>query len=359
MRWVLGRYLTRSFISAFLITLLAVIGLIYLVETVEMLRRTANNGVSAWYAPALAALKQFEVVDQVFILCVLFGAMIAITRLARRSELVVMRAAGLSAWQILAPPAIAAAALAGLHVLVLNPVGSRALETYQRLEAQLLGGGGDPLAFSERDFWLRETGPEQAYILRAQRAEGTTVTGVSVFLLDEQGQLAARWRAAEGELADGAWRFRDVAVIPAGGTPEAVAERSLRTRYTPAFLTQRSRAPDHMPLWELARFVTVAEKGDLRASAYRIQLHRLLSEPLLAIAMVLVAATFTLYAPTRGGMGRILAMGVVTGMAIFVAGQMLYAVGETEGTPDILAAWSPAVATLLLGLAGVVRVEYG
>ena len=99
-----------------------IFGLIYMVDFVEMLRRAGDNpNASAALVAMLSLLRTPAISEQVLPFAVLFGAMASFITLTRKLELVVARAAGVSVWQFLTPPIVAALAIGLLAVGVYNP----------------------------------------------------------------------------------------------------------------------------------------------------------------------------------------------------------------------------------------------
>ena len=136
----LGRY----FGMRFLVTALAVFGgvvfLVALLDSVELMRRTAGND----NATALAVIKLsfFRVpiiTERIMPFCALIGAMSCYLNLSRRNELVVARAAGVSAWEFTAPAVIVALLLGLFATLVYNPVAASLQERAKRYEVEIFG----------------------------------------------------------------------------------------------------------------------------------------------------------------------------------------------------------------------------
>jgi len=100
----LSTYLGWHFLMAFLAVLSVVIGLIVLFDLIELMRRTANlDGISLPTLLGLSLLKMPRTVQDALPFIVLIGMMLALWRLARSHELVVIRSAGVSVWQMLMP----------------------------------------------------------------------------------------------------------------------------------------------------------------------------------------------------------------------------------------------------------------
>ncbi|MDF3024389.1 MAG: permease YjgP/YjgQ family protein, partial [Alphaproteobacteria bacterium] len=81
--------------------------------------------------------------------------------------------------------------------------------------------------------------------------------------------------------------------------------------------------------------------------------------PFFFVAMVLLAATFSLRPPRFGGAGALLALGVAIGFFVFFMDSMLGAFGLSQKIPAYLAAWTPAIVSLLLGTTALLHLEDG
>jgi lipopolysaccharide export system permease protein len=76
-------------------------------------------------------------------------------------------------------------------------------------------------------------------------------------------------------------------------------------------------------------------------------------------AMVLIAATFTLRLTRRGGTTLLIAGGVAVGFILFFLTDVVFALGRNASIPVVLAAWTPAGVSVLLGLALLFHLEDG
>src|SRR5271169_3578819 len=105
----LSRYIGMRFLSAVLLVFLGIFGLVALIDYIELMRRASD-------IPSVPALLVFktsfyrvpQVTERILPFCVLIGAMSSYLTLSRRLELVVARAAGMSAWQFVAPALVVA-----------------------------------------------------------------------------------------------------------------------------------------------------------------------------------------------------------------------------------------------------------
>ena len=87
--------------------------------------------------------------------------------------------------------------------------------------------------------------------------------------------------------------------------------------------------------------------------------HAIMASPLLMCAMILIAATFTLRHSRRGGATYVIAGGVLTGFILYFFSDIVFALGQTDSIPVVLAAWTPSGVATLLGLAMLLHLEDG
>ena len=81
--------------------------------------------------------------------------------------------------------------------------------------------------------------------------------------------------------------------------------------------------------------------------------------PLLLCAMVLIAATFSLRPTRRGGTAYMVLGGVIAGFLLFFISDIVFALGLSATIPAILAAWTPAGVSSMLGAAMLLHLEDG
>ena len=101
---ILGHYLMKQIIWNFLCVLLMVVGIVFMFEMIDMLRRVADRpDVSAGFVLQLVIMKLPKTLELVFPFVMMIAAMATFWRLSKNSEFVIVRAAGVSVWGFLAP----------------------------------------------------------------------------------------------------------------------------------------------------------------------------------------------------------------------------------------------------------------
>jgi lipopolysaccharide export system permease protein len=384
----LSLYISRQFLSTSLSMLLALSGLVAMFDFIELLRRSASKEEATFgLVSQIAALRLPYVMIQILPFAVLLGGILAFWRLTRSSELIVARAAGISAWEFLAMPMLCAMLLGAFAAGALSPLSSVMLARAEVLDNTYLRTGGGPLALTGGQLWLRQSdheltgassagagaqgraggnppasGPGVAIIhAHGVQLQGKTLTtqDVSVFRVDATDRLLARIEAAGATLKQGAWQLDAARVILPDKLPDQPRTLMLPTDLTVARVQDSFASPDTLSLWALPGFIRLLERSGFSSLRHRLHFHSLLALPLLAATMALVSAGFSMRPARRGGVARMIASGVAAGFVLFVISKVAEEFGQSGALPVALAAWAPAVAGMLLAVALLLHTEDG
>ncbi|MSO77078.1 MAG: LPS export ABC transporter permease LptG [Alphaproteobacteria bacterium] len=358
----LSNYIGRQFMLWFSGVFLAFACILLLFDTLELLRRAASKPDATFAIVFKMALFKLPHMTQLLVpFAVLFGGMLAFWRLTRSHELVVARAAGVSVWQFLLPSLLGALGIGVLKVGLFNPMASVMLVRFTQLESLYLHGQPSALAVSPSGFWLREIRPKGVTLVHgiAVAPADARLNVATVFQFDLNHRFIGRIDAAEAILLDGHWRFRDAWVAGPERPTEHHAQLTVPTLMTWAKIEDSFAPPETLAVWDLYRFIGVLETAGFPALKHRQYFHALLAGPLLLCAMVLIAATFSLRPSRRGGVGYMVIGGVVAGFLFYIMSDFVSALGLSGYIPAVLAAWTPAGVSTLLGIATLFHLEDG
>ena len=364
----LSLYIARQFTAAVLAMLAALAGLVCLFDFIELLRRAATRPDATFgIVTQIAALRLPFVSMQILPFAVLLGGIICFWRLTRSSELIVARAAGISAWQFLAAPLGAAILIGLIATAVVSPLSSAMLARAERLDNAVLRSGGGPAALNGGQLWLRqsdrELDPDGVAILHARavqmKANRLTARDISVFRLDGRDKLLSRLEAQQALLAPGNWLLTETRRMLPDRLPETIGDARLPTDLTVSRVQDSFSSPDTLSVWALPDFIGLLERSGFSAIRHRLHFQTLLALPLLAGTMALVSAGFSMRATRRGGVARMIASGVAAGFALFVVSKVAEEFGQSGTLPPALAAWAPAGAGLMMAVALLLHLEDG
>ena len=357
--WTLTRYLANRFALTILAVFASIFTLIYLVDFVEMLRRaTGLPAASSSLVAYLCLLRAPAISEQVLPFAVLAGCMFAFVNLSRRLELVVARAAGVSVWQFLMPPAMVVLAIGVFSITVYNPLSAWAKEQADRIETDLFKGGR---TVTNASMWIRQRSVDGQAILRAEQSSdsGSRLSTVSVFVYNADGSFLERVDAASAELKQGYWELMDARISSPESEPQSHDTYLLATYLTPDQVTQSFVAPDAVSFWRLPDIAWRTEQAGLDANRYWLRHQTLLARPLMLLAMLLIAASFSLRFFRFGGVARTVAGGVIAGFMLYVGTKLVGDLGGAGLLSAPVAAWTPAFLGTLLGALVLLNQEDG
>ncbi len=358
----LSIYIARQFLIWFGVVFLALIGLSFVLNVVELMRRAASKA-DATFAVVLemSFMKLPLMAEQLLSFAILFGGMLVFARMTRSRELVVARAAGVSVWDFMLPAIALAFLIGAVNVAVFSPIASVTTSRYEWLEGNYLRGRSSLLAVSATGLWLRQGDDKVQSIVHAQRMlpDSMEMQDVIIFQFEGKDRFAGRIDAAQGTLAEGYWELKEAWLTAPGTPPRFEANYLVRTNLTREDVQDSFAAPETMSFWDLPAFIDVLEKAGFSALQHRLYFHSMVASPVLLCAMVLIAATFTLRLTRRGGTALLIAGGVAVGFILYFMSDVVLALGRSASIPVELAAWAPAGISILMGLALLFHLEDG
>jgi lipopolysaccharide export system permease protein len=359
---MIGRTLSLYLAGRFARTVIAVFSgvfvLIYVVDLVEMLRRSGDAPkATALLMAALSFLRTPTVAEQALPFAVLFGSMIAFLNLSRKLELVVARAAGVSVWQILASPLLVIATLAVLSVVAYTPASAWMKQEADEVENDIFGGRANPWG----DLWLRQRSVDGQAIIHARgnESDGVKLSSIEIFNFDEKGDFIERVDAASGELREGFWVFHDARVVTPGFETQPASTYFLATALDRQEVAQAFVAPETVSFWSLPGLVEQTARAGLDPTAYRLKYQELLARPITLAAMVFIAACFSLRFFRMGGVEFMVSGGVAAGFMLYVATKVINDLGEAGFISASVAGWSPGLVGCLFGVYVLLQQEDG
>jgi lipopolysaccharide export system permease protein len=358
--YVLGH--TLGGVAAAVAVLTTVITLIDFVEMSRSVGVRAEIGFSQTLA--LTLLNAPSLVLLLLPFAFLFGVLGAFVSLNRRSELIAMRAAGVSAWRFIFPAAAAALVIGVLTITILNPIASSLNARYEKDRDVLMGAQFDRV---RGETWLRQGDAETQIVIRAHGRDADhgplRLTGVSLFIstpAKHHGlQFARRIEAAQAVLMPGYWQLTGAREATPGAEALRYDTLTIPSTLHSATALERFASPKSVPFWGLWQAISHTEQAGFSAVGYRLELQELLATPLLFAAMSVLAAAFSLRLIRLGGLAALAGSGVALGFLLFFFNELCRSLGQSGAIPPFAAAWTPPVLALLSGFTLLCYTEDG
>ena len=353
----LALYTVKLFITRSLAVLLALVLVLMtldlLGESGKILAIPGNGEPDLW---RYVSLRVPLLISRFLPFSVLLGTLIAFTGLNQHSEVVAMKAAGISAHQMLAPLILASLVIAG-GLFAFN-------------EKVVVNANRQVTAWSDNDY--RPVPPESGILSNVWLLNGEDLVqarhvggqgqrfhaeGVSIY--DREGGVLQRIiQADRADPQNGAWKLSKVRVYDSSmnivrRSPEMTGLEGVK----PEQLTLAKVDPDQLDFWTLKERIGQLERAGRPADEAKAGLWHKISGPLSTLLMPLLAATAAFGLARSGQVLMRATIGMALGFAYFVADNFSLAMGNVGAYPPLLAAWAPFVLFFLIGETVLIRSE--
>ena len=207
---ILHFYFARKFLWTFLSIAGVFVAILALIDLVEELQDYPD--LPFWDVFEVVMLNLPHANYEILPLVLILASVALFLRLARSSELVVVRASGRSAMRALSAPVITAAMIGIVSVLVFNPLVAASSKRYNDLVNQYNGFGSSALAITADGLWLRQGTASQQTVIHALSASSdlSTLKETTFTTFTPTGEPIQRIYAKSAQLGRGEWVLNDV-----------------------------------------------------------------------------------------------------------------------------------------------------
>ena len=368
--FILYRYIARNFLINLLVAYSAIICIASLIDVLEMFRRTAEKDIDFWITLKMASMRIVNLAEKLLPYSIMVGTMMSLMRLMRTSELVVVRASGVSVWRFLLPLIAIAFALGCISIIILNPLSAATLSYYNRLEAKYFNDTEQNFSISSSGLWLRHMENDnisihnvtiKSYLMNAKYINQTDMSlkKIIIFLADKNDGFVGRIDAKEARLLKGQWWLKDGALSIPGQRSNHYQNFKLPTELNIKQIQNSFADPQTLSFWELGDFINALEKAGFSALRHKLYWYSVLITPFTYAAMVLLAAIFSLRPPRRGKMVMMVAAAVIAGFILHFMGGLFHAFGYAGNLSIEVSVIAPYLIAMMLSTVILLHLEDG
>ncbi len=345
-------FLTRSF--AVLALLVLVLQALDLLGESDKILSVPGNGQAQILE--YISLRSPGIVQRFLPFSVLLGTLIAFMQLNQNSEVIAMKAAGLSAHQVLAPFIVASLFVAVIAFVFNDRIVAPASAKLSKWEAVEFGPIPDARG-GVTNVWVRDGDDLIHADIAAGRGTGTRLSNVSVY--DRTGGvLKSVVVAKSARPLAGGWELTDAQIFDvATGTRRTLGTMRAAQGVRPDQFTLASVEPLGLSYTQLSQAIDDLDVAGRPTASLRANLMHKIAGPLSTVLMPLLAAVAAFGLARSGKLFVRAIIGMALGFAYFVADNFGLAMGNLGAYPPWLAAWGPFVLFLALGEAVLVRTE--
>ncbi|GAB6280445.1 MAG: LPS export ABC transporter permease LptG [Thermovirga sp.] len=354
---ILDRYIVTQMGSSFLFgvmvfSLLLVAGdLLFQIANLMI-----NKGISLGVVIRLFTYKLPEVVVMTLPMASLLSVLLTFGRLSSQSEIVALRAAGISFSRIVRP-VIVASVFISLGAVLLNetivPLSNRAAENIMRYEI----AKERPTLLREQVFLRDERKGVLQRVIYISKLRQNLGTMEDILVQEfENGVMSRIITAKQGIWKGGEWWLEE------GKTFEVQKDKSVKLLFTfarqklplvlgPSEVARTSQKPSEMSAWQLWGHISVMRRQGANLAPLWVMFHLKLAVPWACVILAVLGASLGV-GHQRSGAGVGLAMSVLVVFAYYVVMSFSRSFGEGGYLPPVMAAWFPNI--LFLVIAGLI-----
>ncbi|MES2444377.1 MAG: LPS export ABC transporter permease LptG [Pseudomonadota bacterium] len=351
--YMVKMFLVRTFaVLAALVLVLQALDL--LSESGKILAVAGNGSPEIW---RYISMRTPEIIARFLPFSVLLGTIVTLSQLNQNSEVVSMKASGLSAHQVLAPLIVAGMGVALISFAFNERIVARAtstLDQWQKVEYNT-----PPVDSGDRaNVWVTDGNHLIEVEQIRGKGEAAALFGVTIHERDRSQRLVSIVTGTRGHRDGNGWRLDNAKRFDvASGKFTPIAGARFGEGVRPDQFTLSHVDADGLSFFQLADAISELSKAGRPTKALEGSLWHKLSGPLSSILMPLLGAVAAFGIARSGKLFVRAVIGMALGFLYFVADNFALAMGNLGAYPPFLAAWAPFLLFLAIGEAVLIRTE--
>ena len=358
---ILDAYVMREFLGVFALVLSSFVVLMLVFTFFELIGDILRNHVRLATVGAYLINLTPSMLYQIAPLAVLIGVLVSFGVMNRNSEIIAMKATGISLYRLVVPIVSVAAILAFSLYLFDEFYLPQANRRQEALRSTIKGRPPQTFLHPEQK-WIfgqpRKGEPGRIFYYQFFDRDRNEFANLSVFEFDPSTFLLSRRifaARAHWDAATSTWIFEDGWKRDFDGTQvkEGSYEEFKRTSFTeiheePSYFSKESLQSQEMNFGQLRHYINDLRQSGFDTMRLRVALWQKLSYPLVAVVMAVFAIPFALSMGRRGSLTGI-AVAIIVALTYWVLQGLFGAMGSVNDLPAALAAWAPDVLFALAG----------
>lgn len=348
------RYLAKELIKSVLLVLVAFLALFGFFDLVYELKSVGKGVYSFALAVSYVALGLPGRLYELAPIASLIGALLALSTLARHSEITVLRASGMSTRNLLGLLARLAITLAIITLLV----GELVVPFTERIAQQLRTRALTNIVAKEFNsgLWLKDG---RTFVNVKSATPDAELRDLRIYEFDDAARLKAVTDASSGVfVGQESWQLTNVVrtVVEYGkteqprGHTEKKATEIWQSALNPDILSVLMVAPERMSIYGLVTYWRHLHSNNQKTLRYEIVLWKKLFYPLSVLVMFALAMPFAYFNSRSGSVSLKLFGGVMLGIFFHMLNGLFSSLGVINAWPPIASAAAPSALFLLIAL---------
>ncbi len=352
---ILDQHISKTVVNGTLMAVVVLVSLFSFVDFVDEAGDVGKAGYGLLDAIYFVLLSMPRHIYDIFPTAVLLGSLMALGTLASNSELIVMRAAGISIGRI-----VRSVLQAGLILVLLIAFVGEVLVPISERKAQTVKATALKQKISlgaQHGFWARDG---QRYIYVGRVYPDMQMGNLDIYELDEAQQLKRSTHAQSASYQNNIWYLKQVrqSVLSETGVSSGVYKSlEWNNLLNPDIFNVVSVSPQNMSAMDLYRYSRYLQDNELDASHFKLAFWVKVVTPISSLVMLLIALPFVFGSQRSGGAGQRVLIGLLLGIGFFMLNRILNHLGQLYGLPPFISAVTPMLLAAVAGIYAIRRIH--
>lgn len=352
---ILDRYIGRAVLGGTLLVMLVLVGLNLFFGFVNQVNDIGKGSFGLSEAIQYALLTLPRRTYEMFSMAALLGSLLGLGQMASHSELVVMRAAGVSLFKIIRAVLQAGVILVVIASLLGEVVAPPMEQKAQHLRALTLD---QRITFQgDQGFWARDG---HSFINIREILPGNRIQNIRIYEFDAQHRLRSSTYAETATYKDDRWLLNDIhksEIDVDGVETQSFAHAEWASLLSADLLSVVIVKPEILSVWDLASFIRYQRDNGLESAPYELAFWSKVTLPLSSLVMVLLSIPFVFGSLRDSGASQRMFVGIMIGIAFYLINKTLNHLSLVYGIDPLLSATLPSIVFLAVGAWAISRIR--
>jgi lipopolysaccharide export system permease protein len=346
---ILDRYVIKEYCKLFLLILFSFTALFLIIDLFERMRMFLSHDATFYQMLSYLFFMIPMIMSQAIPVAAMLSSLITFNMLSKYSEILAMKANGISLYRISLPVIIISGIICILYFLVnefITPYTNERAAYIKIVEIEKEKPLG---SFKQNQIWYR--GKDGIYNFKMFDQTTNTLIGITINYLDKKFLLQMRIDAEKAQWRDNQWVFQNVMItkLQAGQFPslEWIPIKVVDLPEKPIDFSTVQKEADKMGYTELRKYIKKLQDEGYDATRYLVDMHGKVAFTLVSMILVIIGISFSLMKSERsGGIMQSIGVGIVIGFSYWIVHAFAMSLGRSGTIPPLLSSW---IANLIFG----------
>jgi lipopolysaccharide export system permease protein len=340
---ILDRYIGQTVLISTLLVIMVILSLFLLISFVNEFDKIGRQDYTIWQAALFVLLHIPQRIYEIFPMAALLGTMLGLGALSKSSELVIIRASGISRMRISLAVIKSALLLIVLVVIVGEMIAPPAIQYANQKRFKALASQLN--LNTDYGLWAKDG---KTFIHVRNVMHDGRLLDVNLYTLSDTGSLSKQLHANIADYNGEVWILHNVteSVIDHTGIKQTeIPQLEWQTLLDPELVGIVSLEPTDLAVWKLLDYIRYLRSNGLESKQHELAMWNKLIAPFTILAMVLLAVPFVFGSQRHISIGLQVVLGFLVGVVFYIASRLAGQIGLVY---DLLPAISASLPTVLV-----------